>query len=368
MAKQPKVTQVLYSGTGGHGSVVFSLIGADTEQRWCHGLVFYGVEPLKPSYAAYCEQKKIPYTYLEAHSGRFLSGWRAFYRVLREQNPDIIVLHSISLLLPAWYYTLWHHARLLAVEHTSNRVKRRLDREFDRFVFALAKKVIVLHIQYGEELRRQTGSWFRRRKLCIIPNGIDTRLFSPGTQNRPQGSFCLGMAGRFTTARDQAILVRVMQILRTEGAFRLRLAGDGPGKAAVEKLVRALELNEVIELTGNLEESEMPGFYRGLDVYVQASFGEAMSTAIMQAMSCGLPVVASDVPGISGFLPPDCGILVRHEAQSFADAVLGLANDTGKRLKLGQNGSRYALQHFSNDSMFDLYNKLVDACMTKEKS
>ena len=80
--------------------------------------------------------------------------------------------------------------------------------------------------------------------------------------------------------------------------------GDGDQKNELLKESAALQLTDRVEFTGMLAENELIDLMRSLDIYVHASMGETMSTAIMQAMASGKPIVASDVPGIKNMRSP----------------------------------------------------------------
>jgi glycosyltransferase involved in cell wall biosynthesis len=111
---------------------------------------------------------------------------------------------------------------------------------------------------------------------------------------------------------------------------------------------------------GLLSAQQIVGFLNALDVYVHCTHGENMSTAIMQAMSCGLPVIASDVEGVSNMLANGVGIL--YEPASFDDLAekLGLlASDKPLRVKMGEGSRAYALTNFNIYSSVDQYTSIL---------
>jgi len=73
-----RVTQILYSGLGGHGSVVFSLLDADKKKEWQPALIFYGIEDVLPEYENVCRKKDIPFLYIRKKSGFFHSHFFGF--------------------------------------------------------------------------------------------------------------------------------------------------------------------------------------------------------------------------------------------------------------------------------------------------
>ena len=112
-----------------------------------------------------------------------------------------------------------------------------------------------------------------------------------------------------------------------------------------------------------LEEIELVKFLHDLTIYVHASLGETMSTAIMQAMACGLPIIASDVPGINNMIINNkTGILVPvKNEQVMADAIKYLVNTNSRAAELGANAFEFAKMHYSNVTMFKKYKELFTA-------
>ncbi|WP_296908755.1 hypothetical protein, partial [Polaromonas sp.] len=109
------MTQVLYSGLGGHASVAFSLLAGDIEGQWQPALLFVGIEPLAPGYRQLCELLELPFECIQSRQGQPWCTWPAIYLALRRQRPDVVVLHSVSSLLPVALYCFTHRKRLVDV-------------------------------------------------------------------------------------------------------------------------------------------------------------------------------------------------------------------------------------------------------------
>ncbi len=358
---QRKVSQVLFSGLGGHASVVFSLIDGDREQLWEHNLIFFGTEPLNQQHAEKAAKRNLRYDVVIATEKKPWQSWRRFYSYLRKGDPDIILLHSNNLTLPAWWYSRWHHKKMIVIEHTPNQVKRRVDKWISLMGQYLADRVVVLTVDYRDELKAIQKSHFNEKKVAVIPNGIDTSIFIPGGKKIFAEPVQLGMAARFSSTKDQALLVKVLQQLHLSapGKFRLLLAGDGEELPSVRKLAHELGLSESVEFAGNLDEKHLIAFFHQVDIYLHASKGETMSTSIMQAMSCGLPIIASDIPGINNLLADNKGILVENSIEAYADAIKMLAGNKELMIRLAGDSRYYAEKELSNTRMFKSYDNLI---------
>jgi len=353
-----KITQITYTGFGGLGSVVFSLIGADQarEHEWSIG--FIGDQPIDQSYPPRCRQQGVTYAAFQSTPGRPFKAWQMLARWLDEDKPDAIICHSINSILACRWYAWKHRIPLLAVEHTPNQVKTRNEWLASRMSMLVADRVVLLTEKYHEELRSAHGWLFRPAKIAVIPNGIDTREFFPAAHRLPpQGRLIrLGMAARFSFSKRQDLLVQTLALLvelRPDIHFELVLAGDGSELARVRQLAEASPVSERIHFSGLLGEESMAGWLRTLDIYVHATEGETLSTSILQAMATGLPIVASDAPGVGNLLtePGQYGCCVANDGQAFATAILELLDSPACAMTIADAARQRVESHYSCQAM-----------------
>ena len=120
------------------------------------------------------------------------------------------------------------------------------------------------------------------------------------------------------------------------------------GPEAAEPVLAAAE--GVARLLGTRPPEEMPAAYADADVFCLPSWWEAMPLSVLEAMSAGLPVVASDVGDVSRLVTPECGAVVpAKDPQRLADALRGLLVDPELRRRQGEAsrraGGRGLLEH-----------------------
>lgn len=228
----------------------------------------------------------------------------------------------------------------------------------------LADRIVFLSHEYAVEIEKSLGSSFRKNKIAVIPNGIDLSLFSP-VPAKASNRISLGMQSRLVSIKDHLTLLKALDILRNGKAlpdFHLYIAGDGSYRHTLEDAVNKSGLNDKVTFTGMLNEAELPSFLQSLDIYIHASLGETMSTAIMQSMACGLPIIASDVQGINNMITDmHNGILVpAKDEDAIANAIIRLVSDDVLKRKLSENALAYATTHFSNKRMFEEYKKIFN--------
>jgi Glycosyltransferase len=364
-----RVCQITYSGFGGLGSVVFSLIEADIvdSNEWAIG--FIGDLPLDYTYPPRCERNGVEFLSFRSVSGKPYRAWLELAGWLGKTKPDVVICHSINSIFACRWYAWRHRATLITVEHTSNQVKSRMGWLFSRLCMLMADRVVVLTDEYRKELRQAHGWLYRAAKVRLIPNGVDTAQFHPSTSSAAKhgSTIKLGMAARFSFSKRQDLLVDVMVALanlRPDLSFELHFAGNGEEVQRVQALAGNSPDAAHIYFDGLLNEAQMAEWLRDLDVYVHATDGETLSTSLLQAMSTGLPIVASDVPGVNNLLGADTeyGLCVANDALSFAHAILKVAEGTGFSSVLATRARGRVLENYSHQVMLQRYLDVIAEC------
>lgn len=346
--------------------MAFSVIDGDASAEWQPLMGFVGIEPLNPDYTARCQARGIPYEYFAVLPGKSWRAWARIFRWLSDCRPEAIVLHGPSTLLACRIYAYGRRVPIVVVEHQSNALKRRTEWVFSCLAMFLADRVVVLTPAYDLELKQRLGLFYRGGKVRIIPNGIDTSRFAPSASSVNRGrSVRLGMAARFTSTKRQDLLIDMLaELRRLEPGidWRLSLAGDGTAWENVNRTIRAKGLDACVSMPGQLDEDQLIDWYHSIDIYLHASEGETLSTSLLQAMACALPIVASDVPGIKNLLSGKtiCGVLVEGQsAEGFASAVTKLVKEPEVAAALGEAGRQLVKRSYSHDQMFAKYRALL---------
>lgn len=140
----------------------------------------------------------------------------------------------------------------------------------------------------------------------------------------------------------------------------LHIAGDGETMPMIKSIINELNLNDCVCLHGMLNEKELLSFMHSLDIYVHATFGEMMSNSIMQAMACGLPIIASDVWGVNNMIKEgENGMLYSEKnADQLALLLEKLITSEEMRIELGARARTFAENNYSNEVMFASYRQL----------
>jgi glycosyltransferase involved in cell wall biosynthesis len=194
----------------------------------------------------------------------------------------------------------------------------------------------------------------------VIRNGVDPREFKAG-EHHP-GPPRLVTVGRLQAPKDAVTLVRALAALRGR-SFEAVLVGDGPDRPTVEEEVRRLGLESAVELLG--ERDDVPELLRTADVFVLSSRSEGLPLSILEAMAARLPVIASNVGGVSEVVVDgDTGLLVPPgDPQSLAAAIERLLEDQALGRRLGEAGRIRVAEHFDlaavHQAHLDLYRRVL---------
>lgn len=359
-----KVVQFLYPGLGGHGSVAFSLVEGDLEHRWSNAFGFVGIETLLPDYRRRCEEKGISFAEFRALERRPWNTWPRIYRWLKRTTPDVIICHGGSALIPSYLYAAGRGLRVIFVVHTPMGVWRWSEIIYSWLGMLMADSVVMLTVQLAEKVRAKLGRAYRPEKVSIIANGINTDRFCP---SKPKGTqkhrtIRIGMAGRLTPIKRHDQLIRTLKVLQNldpEREWMLTFAGDGEERLRLEDHARQV-VPHAVEFTGTLDEASLRQWYRNLDVYTHASDGETQSTAILQAMACQLPIVASNAPGIPEMIREDAGILVENDnPRAWAEQIIQLVSSTKRMAALGQAARAVCVRDYGHVRMHRAYDDLI---------
>ncbi|MBP6889214.1 MAG: glycosyltransferase family 4 protein [Candidatus Moranbacteria bacterium] len=190
-----------------------------------------------------------------------------------------------------------------------------------RFIWKKAARVV----SNSEGLRTLALATSPSQHFDIIPNGVDTKQFFPAYEKRPQEEYIVTPgASRITDRKGLKYLIQAIALLLPRyPMLRLKILGDGSGRASLEKLVRDTHLEEKVTFVGRVPREETRAYYQEASVFVLPSLNEGMSNALLEALACGLPIITTQTGGTKELVEDGKnGILVPfRSAQKIADAL-----------------------------------------------
>jgi glycosyltransferase involved in cell wall biosynthesis len=202
-----------------------------------------------------------------------------------------------------------------------------------------------------------------QEQVVSILNGIPDHP-ARASLDRDKGLSCT-MVARFADFKDHGVLLRAFA--RVPGEARLKLVGDGDTLDAARRLAQDLGIRERVEFKGS--RADVPEILAETDVFVLASKIEMLPISILEAMRAGLPVIASDVGGVSEeVIDEETGLLVEPgSVDELAAALTRLLGDRKLRISMGKSGRTRFERVFQADTMIEktgsIYRQVLEARM-----
>jgi glycosyltransferase involved in cell wall biosynthesis len=181
-------------------------------------------------------------------------------------------------------------------------------------------------------------------QIRVVPNGVDSQKYRLPTQPPPQPPTLLAL-GRVEPYKRLDLTLQVLARVRREiPRARLVVVGAGSGMAELQGEMRRLGLTEHVECTGIVSEEEKVRRIQMARLIVNTSEKEGWGLTVLEAAACGVPAVASDVPGLRDAVRSgQTGVLVPHgDVDSCARAIIALLGDEDRRRALGRAARAWA--------------------------
>ena len=377
--KNPIILHIIHRlGVGGLENGLVNLINHMPPDRYSHVIACLTEST---DFRDRIQRNDVPIFSLLKHDGQDLGLYKKMWKILRQIQPDIVHTRNIS--------TLEH--QILA---KATGVPGRIHGEHGRDIYDLDGK----SVKYNW-LRRMVSPftnrfitvngdlamWLRNsvaidaNKVTCIPNGVNSHRFSPRNNGKkvigPEGfmdpeSFVVGWVGRMEAVKDPLNLVNAfIRFYKTSSVtnnnLRLVMVGDGELCNKAKKLLKEADLDQFAWLPG--ERSDIPELMNDMDLFVLPSLREGMSNTILEAMACGLPVVATNVGGNSELVDEGkTGMLVPvHDPVALAEAMCSYYIDRQKLLRHGHAGRKKIEAKYSMESMVNGYLTVYDETLKR---
>ena len=191
-------------------------------------------------------------------------------------------------------------------------------------------------------------------KIQVIYNGV-ARDFCAVSENPDTcESMRLLFVGRLTGGKDLSpVIASMLTIVKEHSNAKLLIVGDGPLRNRYERLVAKLDLCDNVHFIGYIERDTLIKHYRSSHIFIFPSCSEGLPKVVMEAMACGKPVIASDIPGVRELVEHGSnGLLVPEEtAACWAEHILQLLGDEETRKAMGERNRGLMMDEFSWESV-----------------
>jgi sugar transferase (PEP-CTERM/EpsH1 system associated) len=297
-------------------------------------------------------------------------------RIMKEYKPDVVhsrnwgAIEAIPAAKLAGVPVAIHSEHGYEVEMLKGLPLRR--RMLRRAFYGMADAVFTV----AGELRAYHAkqAWLPENRIRVIPNGVDTERFTPRTVSLdivrekwqiPAGRFVVGTVGRLVPIKDHSTLLNAAEILVSRGIdVHVVIAGGGP---ELERIEQHIASSPVLAGRVSLPRAcdDVPGLLNSFDAFVLPSLSEGMSNTLLEAMSSGLPVLATDVGGNPELVEDEQSgwLFAPGDTEALGSRLESLAQSLDLREKFGVAARQRVLANFSLDRMIrsyrDLYRELA---------
>ncbi len=302
-----------------------------------------GKEQLSPSDGVYCLGCSSLYSFCA-----FLK-LVGIFQSLKFKDADIVHVHLFPALLvaPAALWKARWKGRLFASEHsTSNRRRNTLwGKLADMFTYKPYNNIICVSNAVKDAL--DTWQPSTKNKTVVVSNGARLEMFKPLKRDAFHKPVNILSVGRLTPAKNYYKALEAVSLLSSLD-FIWTIAGDGKLKDELIKHIDDLNLSTKVKLLGT--RNDIPELLKKADIFFIPSLWEGFGIAAVEAMASGLPVVASDVPGLSEVVGKKTGILVDPTSSyDMSDALHRLLKNQELAFKMGllgpEKASSYSLKN-----------------------
>lgn len=368
----PLVAHVIYAlEAGGLENGLVNILNRADPGRYRHAIICL---TKSGSFEARITAPGIRVYALNKRPGTDMAMFLALWRLLRTLRPAIIHTRNMAALEAHLLWPLFLRSKRIHGEH--GRDVSDLHGTNKRYIWL--RRLLTPFIQRFICVSEDLAEWLRTtvhvpsHKVSQIYNGVDHDRFASKTVDSsllPTGfvgdeePVILGMVGRLAAVKDQQrLLCAIEHILaeRPELSRRLRVIviGDGPLRGDLEEHARRMP--GIVWFAG--ERSDIPALMALMGVFVLPSLGEGISNTVLEAMSAGLPVVASDVggnpelveDGVTGLLFPV------GDDEALARALLPLIDDATLRRDMGRAGRERVRQRHDWVQTVENYLRVYD--------
>jgi glycosyltransferase involved in cell wall biosynthesis len=226
-----------------------------------------------------------------------------------------------------------------------------------RMIHRMADKIIVP----SESVVDAAERWSRvpRAKIAVIPNAIDPAAYTDLTPVSPETRpFPVGFIGRLDPIKRIPDLLAAVGKLN--GLAHLHIFGDGPERGRIEKMISELLIDPMVTMHGTIARPQ--DALAGIGALVLPSAAEGFGLVLIEAMAAGVPVIATNVPGIRDVVQHgQTGMLVpAGSPDALANVIAAIIADQSLRNRLTAQALFSVRERFSWDSVLPQYLKLLE--------
>jgi sugar transferase (PEP-CTERM/EpsH1 system associated) len=293
-----------------------------------------------------------------------LTAIKKIYYACKSRQYDIVHSHGFTTMLASLVAgRLANVANIMNGEHGTLYYSSKKHRLIQRYLFSRMR----INLTVSEQLKCEIIQRFNLKHDNFRPiiNGVDTNKFITDSQSNSRlrnklglspDDIIIGSVGRLVEVKNYKSLVNAfIRLSESHSNVHLVIAGDGPERINLEEQVSNNNVSSRVHFLGRRD--DIPQIMNLLDIFVLPSFSEGLSNTLLEAMSCGTPVVASDVGGNNEIIiEGSTGFLYKSDNVDDLFTILhSLSGQKDKIRRLSKQSREHILANYSLSSMVENY-------------
>lgn len=292
-------------------------------------------------------------------------------KTIKKENPDVVYtwanLESIFILLLNPFYKF---------KFINGSVRHGIRaKKFSHYF-----RTVILHLSPYVVANSHAGLKANNLKRGkILYNGISSKFIDKLSEKEKQirreyllpntsGKLLFISVANLVPYKDYFSVLKALKDIKTENiVFHYLILGDGPLRPEIEETIRQYALEANITLIGNVE--NVNDYMQMADIFIHSSKGEGCSNAILEAMSAGLPIVASNTGGTSEIVNKHNGLLFEYkDVEQLKNSLSTFINEEQRRTEAGHYSLSLIKEKFTIERMMSDYYNILNKIISKNKS
>jgi glycosyltransferase involved in cell wall biosynthesis len=353
------------TGFGGAENIILSICRNLDPQRFRLSILSTFPDRYENSFLAAAAQRLgIPHDTLR-YSHRFSPATvRDFLRHLQRHRIDIVHAHGYRENILAGFAVVFKN--VAAVSTTHGWIADIGRKNLDLWALRPLHRILAVSPSIEQEI---LAAGINRSKVVLLANAVDVTQFRKQAADRAlrekfgiqNGEFVIGTAARLSPEKAIEDLVRAVHVVAKRCShIKCLIAGDGPSREALEKLVADLGLKNIVRFAGYQE--DVAAFYNAIDLYASPSLQEEMPKSILEAAASEKPIVATAVGGVPQIIKPgETGVLVPSgQPQRLAEEIVKLVQTPALGERYGKQARLLVSANFSETEAMKKLEKIYE--------
>lgn len=286
---------------------------------------------------------------------------RWLYEFLYNKKSDDVYLYSYWMNEPAYAIAKYKRYRLLGnVKKICRAHAHELYRELYHPAYLPFRQDIISNIDRIFPISQDGLDYLKRnyeiddKKLVLARLGVkDNNILS---SKSPDSVLRIATCSRLVSIKRIPLLARSLKLIKDINIEWTHMGG-GPEEETVKEIVKSMPQNIKVHLTGDIPNSDVMNFYRThpVDLFLNVSQNEGLPVSIMEAISYGIPVIATDVGAVKEIVTEKIGILLKKdlESETLANAIIGFYQlDESAKDKMRKNARAMYLKNYNCENNY----------------